>query len=109
LGDVSCDEDARRVIADVGPGGEFVTHPHTLAHFREAWYPALPYRGGAKAWCETFSAEEATFEARVNRRTCELITSHQPALLPDPRAAQVRMIASRAEAEARRRAMERQR
>jgi trimethylamine--corrinoid protein Co-methyltransferase len=71
---------ALNVIHDVGPGGEFVTHPHTLHHFQDVWYPDLLYRGGAKAWGE---AGQLTFEQRVNARTRELIESHQPEPLPD--------------------------
>ena len=47
---VSEDTLALDVIEAVGPGGEFLTHPHTLEHFREVWYPDLLYRGGAEAW-----------------------------------------------------------
>ena len=32
---------AAQVVADVGPGGHFLTHPHTLRHFRqEQWFPS---------------------------------------------------------------------
>jgi trimethylamine--corrinoid protein Co-methyltransferase len=82
LSEVRTDEEtlALDVIRDVGPGGEFVTHPHTLHHVRDVWYPDLLYRGGAKAWS---SSEQLTFEQRVNARTRELIESHQPEPLPD--------------------------
>jgi trimethylamine--corrinoid protein Co-methyltransferase len=82
------------VIRDVGPGGEFVTHPHTLAHFRDVWYPALLYRGGAKAWGES---GQLTFEQRVNAQTRELIESHQPEPLPDDVVEQIEDIIRRAQ------------
>jgi len=82
------------VIHDVGPGGEFVTHEHTLNHFRDIWYPDLLYRGGAKEWSES---DQLTFEQRVNTRTCELIESHQPEPLAHEIVAQIDEIIRRAE------------
>ena len=82
------------VIRDVGPGGEFVTHPHTLHHFRDVWYPELLYRGGAKAWG---GSDQLTFEQRVNARTRELIESHQPEPLSDEIVEQIEDIIRRAE------------
>ncbi len=82
------------VIRDVGPGGEFVTHPHTLHHVRDVWYPDLLYRGGAKAWS---GSEQLTFEQRVNARTRELIESHQPEPLPDDVVEQIEDIIRRAQ------------
>jgi len=82
------------VIRDVGPGGEFVTHPHTLHHFRDIWYPDLLFRGGARAWGET---GQLTFEQRVNARTRELIESHQPERLSDEIVEQIEDIIRRTE------------
>jgi trimethylamine--corrinoid protein Co-methyltransferase len=83
------------VIRDVGPGGEFVTHPHTLHHFRDVWYPDLIYRGGAREWKNSV---QLTFEQRVNTQTRELIESHQPEKLPDEVVEQIEDIIERAEA-----------
>jgi trimethylamine--corrinoid protein Co-methyltransferase len=80
------------IISDVGPGGEFVTHSHTLRHFREIWYPALLYRGGARAWS---AGDQPTFEQRVNARTCELISTHQPEALPDQVTAAIQELIAR--------------
>jgi len=48
------DEDrlAASVIADVGPGGNYLTHPHTRRHFRqEQWFPSdLWTRQTYEAW-----------------------------------------------------------
>ena len=82
------------VIRDIGPGGEFVTHPHTLHHFRDVWYPDLLYRGGARAWDES---DQLTFEQRVKARTRELIETHHPKPLPDDIVEQFEDIIRRAE------------
>ena len=43
---------AASVIADIGPGGNYLTHPHTLRHFRqEQWFPSdLWTRQTYEAW-----------------------------------------------------------
>ncbi len=84
--DTGADDLALDVIAEVGHGGEFVTHPHTLAHFRSAWYTDLLYRGGAKRlgpegyW---------TFEEAVNQRTRELMSQPPANLIQDKTAAAI--------------------
>ena len=88
------------VIGAVGPGGEFLTQPHTLHHFRDAWYPGLLYRGGAEAWD---SSDQRTFEQRVNAKTRELIEMHQPQTLPDELVRDIQAITARAEAATQRR------
>ncbi|MGD8596656.1 MAG: trimethylamine methyltransferase family protein [Anaerolineae bacterium] len=93
LGDLSLEESlVLDIVDEVGVGGEFVTHPHTLRHFRDVWYPELLYRGGARAWQD---GESATFEQRVNARTRELMEEHQPPALPDDLAAEIAQIATR--------------
>jgi len=82
------------VIDEVGPGGEFVTHPHTLQNFRDVWYPDLLYRGGAKEWT---GSDQLTFEQRVNARTRDLLESHQPEPLADDVVEQIEDIISRAQ------------
>ena len=96
LSEVRTDEEtlALDVIRDVGPGGAFVTHPHTLHHVRDVWYPDLLYRGGAKAWS---GSEQLTFEQRVNAQTRELIECHQPEPLPEDVAEDIQEIIARSE------------
>jgi trimethylamine--corrinoid protein Co-methyltransferase len=100
LPEVLVNEDALAVdvIRDVEPGGEFVTHPHTLHHFRDIWYPDLLYRGGAKAWVES---DQLSFEQRVNARTRELIESHKPEPLSEEIVEQIEDIIRRAQEMAR--------
>lgn len=97
LGEVPVNDEtlALDLLGEIGPGGEFVTHPHTFEHFRQIWYPALLYRGGAKAWS---NSDQLTFERRVNARTRQLIESHQPETLPIDIVAQIDEIIARAEA-----------
>jgi trimethylamine--corrinoid protein Co-methyltransferase len=82
------------VFADVGPGGEYVTHEHTFAHFREVWYPELLFRGGAEAWT---ASEQAAFEQRVNAKTRQLIEDAGGAVLSEETAAAILDVVDRAE------------
>jgi trimethylamine--corrinoid protein Co-methyltransferase len=86
------------VFKDVGPGGEFVTHEHTFAHFRDVWYPKLLFRGGAEAW---EASQHLTFEERVNERTKELLEAAGDVVLPDETAAAILDVVDRAEERAR--------
>jgi trimethylamine--corrinoid protein Co-methyltransferase len=38
------------MIDEKGPEGSFITHEHTLKHFREHWYPTLFERGNYSQW-----------------------------------------------------------
>lgn len=92
--DVSDEALALDVFEEVGPHGEFVTHPHTFEHFRDVWYPDLLFRGGAEAWT---ASEQEAFEQRVNARTRELMEQHAPARLPTDTAEAIRAVVARAE------------
>jgi len=83
------------VIQEVGPMREYVTHPHTLKHFRDIWYPKLVYRGGDKAWK---TSRQMAFEQRVTERTCQLIQSHEPQSLPKEISRGIEEVVARAEA-----------
>ncbi len=82
------------VLEEVGPRGEFVTHPHTFEHFRDVWYPEMLFRGGAETWA---SSEQEVFEQRVNAKTRELMEQHEPARLSADVAEAIRAVVARAE------------
>ena len=91
--DVSDEALALDIFEEVGPHGEFVTHPHTFEHFRDICYPELLFRGGAEAWA---ASEQETFEQRVNAKTRDLMEQHEPARLPPDIAEAIRaVVASR--------------
>ena len=98
LADVATNEEAFafNVTAEVGPGGEFVTHAHTFDHFHDVWYPELLFRSGSEAWS---SRESPTFERRVNERTRDLIEHHQPEPLSSNVVEEIEQIVAQAEAE----------
>lgn len=81
LGGLAVDEEtlATDLIDAAGPGGEFLTHPHTLGHFRESWSPELLFRGGYNNW---LAGEQNRFEERVTEKTRQLMETHSPPALP---------------------------
>ncbi len=67
------------VIAEVGPGGEFLSHDHTMAHWRELWVPKLFDRQLLETW-ELAGSKDATELAR--EATVALMDDHWPEPLP---------------------------
>jgi trimethylamine--corrinoid protein Co-methyltransferase len=68
------------VIHHVGPGGDFLTHKHTLKHFRDLWQPSLFTRQRADKWVAQGSQR---LGKRLQDKTVAIIEDHQPEPLPD--------------------------
>ncbi|MEJ2747972.1 MAG: trimethylamine methyltransferase family protein [Anaerolineae bacterium] len=79
---VSLDDEALalKVIDTVGPGGEFLSTDHTMAHWRELWLPQVFDRQRLEPWQE---AGSPTINDRLRQKTIALMDDHQPAPLPD--------------------------
>lgn len=68
------------VIRDVGIGGHFLGHPHTLSHFRDLWTPRLADWRPRRDW----QADGATtYRERAREMTLDLLASHHPAQLDE--------------------------
>ncbi len=81
-GGVDTDDEhlAVSVIEDVGPGGNFLTEPHTLAHFRtQHWFPTLMDRQSRDDW---ESGGSKSLSRRVREKVRDLLERHQPTPLP---------------------------
>lgn len=80
--DVTPEALAVDMIERVGPGGNFLTEPHTLAHLRggEFWEPIVAFRGSMQGWVET-GRPSVLDSARA--RAMEILDTHWPAPLPD--------------------------
>ncbi len=70
---------ALEAIQAVGPGGEFMSHAHTLAHWRELWLPRVFDRQRLEPWLERGGS---SVEARLKEKTIALMDEHQPTPLP---------------------------
>jgi len=68
------------VIHAVGPGGDFLTHKHTLKHFREMWQPTLISRQRMEDW---LSGGKKRLGERLREKTLSLMAEHKPEPLPN--------------------------
>ena len=60
------------LIDAVGPGGEYLTAEHTLAHFKKNWYPELMSRAPYEKW-----VAEGALVMPVHHRGWENSTLHK--------------------------------
>ncbi len=68
------------VIDEVGPGGHYLMHRHTVDHFRgELWFPRVIFRGHFAAWQAEGCKE---MRGRLNERARSVLTEHQVPPLP---------------------------
>lgn len=69
---------AMQVIADVGPGGNFLAHDHTATHFRrELWFPRLWDRKPWAVWEQEGGKD-------VARRAADRLAEWKPSVPPLP-------------------------
>ena len=75
------DEDlAVDAIDDVGPGGHFLAHPHTLRNMRRNWLPRYFDRG---TWEEWEAGGRRSPRDRANETARRLVAEHEPTPLLD--------------------------
>ncbi|MCL7453650.1 MAG: trimethylamine methyltransferase family protein, partial [Anaerolineae bacterium] len=67
------------VIEEMGPTGDYLTHEHTLRHFREPYYSKLADKGTYSQWKDRGAT---TMEERAARQVDKILGSHQPEPLP---------------------------
>ena len=87
---VNDDELGLDVIQEVGPGGQFLTHDHTLRHFQSTqWRPRLICRDGYEKWEE--SGSRSLLE-RARLRLLEILETHRPLPIPPEKAQVIRSL-----------------
>ena len=78
---VNKDTIARQVIEDVGPGGHYLAHMHTLKYCRSAvWQSKLLAREPYVKWK---AKGEKSMEERIQERLVDILDNHQVPSLPD--------------------------
>lgn len=87
---ITSDTLARDVIEAVGPGGEYLTHPHTLAHMRELSRSDLFDRRNRTLWTAKTGGKDLT--ERAYRKAAQILAEHEPAPLPNGAAETMRKI-----------------
>lgn len=74
--EVNPDTLALDVIREVGPGGEFLTHKHTLEHFKlENWDARLGNRMARDEWVESGALD---IQARAREEVKRILATHHP-------------------------------
>jgi trimethylamine--corrinoid protein Co-methyltransferase len=97
LGEVDVSDEALAVdlIDEIGPDGQYLDCDHTLAHFRERWYPTLIERDNYDGW---LAKGGKTMAQRANEQVTAILAEHKPEPLPKDVAQAVHAIVERAEA-----------
>jgi trimethylamine--corrinoid protein Co-methyltransferase len=76
------------VIADVGPGGNFLMEPHTIGRCRtEFWQPEVYSRQSLETW---MAAGRPDVAGRARQRWQQLLAEHQDPPLDATTAGQLR-------------------
>ena len=68
------------VVDEVGPGGEFLTHEHTMSHWRKLWLPRVFDRQRLEPWEEDGSL---AVDDRLREMAVTLMDEHEVEPLPD--------------------------
>jgi len=83
------------VIKEVGPGGNFLAHDHTLKNFRKVnWFPKITNR---KKWDDWMIDGGKDMRQRANEKASEILTKHHPQYLSDDIAQEIDKIAESAQ------------
>ncbi|MHB1130982.1 MAG: trimethylamine methyltransferase family protein [Chloroflexota bacterium] len=67
------------VVDELGPDGNYLSHPHTARHFREDWQPTLLDRQNYEGW---LAEGGLTLRERARVKALRLLTEHRPEPLP---------------------------
>jgi trimethylamine--corrinoid protein Co-methyltransferase len=95
--EVSPETLALEAIDGVGPGGDYLIADHTLAHYKECWYPRVFDRLSHQSW-EKAGSPSIVEKARAAARAA--ISSHVPDPLPEATLDKLRALVAEADARA---------
>ena len=80
------------VVDELGPTGNYLSHDHTLRHFREPYYAKLADKGTYSQWVERGAS---TMEQRAAQQVDQILTSNEPEPLPSDVQRDIRRIVER--------------
>ena len=90
--DFDLSKDILTVIDEVGPGGHFMGHEHTLQNYKkEVWYPELLERDNYDNW---FGRGGKDITERASEKAQALLDTHQPRPLDDAKSKEIDKIVS---------------
>jgi trimethylamine---corrinoid protein Co-methyltransferase len=67
------------VIEELGPAGDYLSHAHTMRHFRKPYYSSLADKGTYSQWVDRGAT---TMEQRAARQVDRILADHQGEALP---------------------------
>ena len=82
-------------IDRIGPGGTFLTDPHTMENYRSVWYPSTFDRRNQESWQKAGGLDA---RERARERARELIMNHEPEPIEDAILAELDEIIATADA-----------
>ena len=85
---------AVQAIDEVGPGGNFTDHEHTLQNFKKTWYPKLFDRRNYQNW--SLDGGQPLGDV-LRKKVKHVLDTHQPEPLPDDVAQKLESVLARAE------------
>jgi len=77
--DLSPEHLALDAIHQVGPGGSFLSAPHTMRNYRQVWYPRVLDRHNYSGWMK---AGQPTANTNAREIARDAIANHKPIPLP---------------------------
>lgn len=83
------------VIEELGPTGNYLDHPHTLAHFKEPYYSKLADKAPYAVWMKKGGT---TMEQRAADMVDKILASHTVAPLPEDVQQKLKAIVEREQA-----------
>ncbi len=83
------------VIDQLGPGGDYITAPHTTEHYRSVWYPRVLDRRPYGSWA---GAGRPTAAGRARDEARERLAQHKPKPLPEATLEELGAIVAEADA-----------
>jgi trimethylamine--corrinoid protein Co-methyltransferase len=83
------------VIDELGPEGDYLSHDHTLRHFREPFYSGLADKGTYSQWVDRGAT---TMEQRAARLVDDILEGHRPEPLPTSVQRDMKQIVAREQA-----------
>jgi trimethylamine---corrinoid protein Co-methyltransferase len=97
--EVSAETIGLDVIREVGIGGNYLTHPHTVENYRrEFWLPDLMERMPWDSWSKR---QVRGMEARAKERAAQILKRHHPAPLTEVQVREIDQIVAAARRDAR--------
>lgn len=86
------EELALDVVEELGPAGDYLSHPHTLRNFRKAYHSKMVDKRPHSQWVEMGAT---TMEERAAKAVDDILANHQPELLPADVQADLKKIVER--------------